>query len=420
MADLNDFSGLVDLYYSKVFYHCVKLTKNNADSADITQNTFTKAFINIKNLKDINSFGAWLFTICNNEIKIFYKNRDENRYYFIDAEKIKANPGKTKKYDGLYYAVNLLDEKYRQLIILKYFAQFSSKDIAALTGFDDKLIKSRLYDARKKLKNIILNQESQKKSVGFTNIYNYNQERKREIMSALKLLELGSQVVPSMSLWGQKELLKCAENNEKFSSGVLSELAKIEKGSEFTLECEGKLSYDEFIKILTCCEDDILYRLNNQEFKTWRAGRNNKLLRDAANYIGLGVGYIEDLEFIMVVPSLVDTINWYKKYLGWHSDDTPESCGEWCHAIIRVANDYGNMSRSLKGFHLWQACDVNPATKKGHCFVFVTGIEDLREKIKATGWEKISDISKQGWGVNQLTVEDLNGFNLHFCEWYCD
>ena len=51
MVDLKDFSSLVDSYYAKVYYHCVKTIKNNHDSADITQNTFTKAFINIKNLK---------------------------------------------------------------------------------------------------------------------------------------------------------------------------------------------------------------------------------------------------------------------------------------------------------------------------------------------------------------------------------
>ena len=79
MVDAKDFSNLVESYYAKVFYHCIKLTKNNHDSADITQNTFTKAFINIKNLKEINSFGAWIFTICNNEIKLFYRSGSKQR-----------------------------------------------------------------------------------------------------------------------------------------------------------------------------------------------------------------------------------------------------------------------------------------------------------------------------------------------------
>ena len=34
------FSCLVDLYYDKIFYHCIKLMKNDYDAADVTQNTF--------------------------------------------------------------------------------------------------------------------------------------------------------------------------------------------------------------------------------------------------------------------------------------------------------------------------------------------------------------------------------------------
>ena len=410
MVELKDFSSLVDSYYAKVFYHCLKIVKNNHDSADITQNTFTKAFINIKNLKNIDAFGAWIFTICNNEIRLFYRNKQNVTNNLNIADK----SNNSKKYDSLYSAIEVLDDKYKNLIILKYFAEFSVKEIALLTELDEKLIKSRLYDARKKLENIL---SKSKNTAGLLNIYNH--ERKKEIMSTVKLIELGSQIIPYMSAWGQKELLRCAENNEKFSNEILFEFSKIEKSEEFTLECGGKLSYEELIKILACCDDDILYRMSGLEYYTWRGGRERKLLRDVAAYLGTGA-YIESLEFILNVPSIKNTKTWYKKHLGWGEDGTQadDDCG---HSIIRVYNEENQtMSLTFKGIHLWKTCDVNEVTKNANCFVFVTGIEVLREKIKSTGWDKISDIYEPGWGVKQFKVEDLNGFNLHFSEWICD
>jgi len=408
MVDLKDFSGLVDLYYAKVFYHCVKTIKNNHDSADITQNTFTKAFINIKNLKNADSFGAWIFTICNNEIKLFYRNRQKIVSENVNIANIPDKSGTAKKYDGLYAAIDCLDEKHKNLIILKYFAEFSVREIATLAGIEEKLVKSRLYDARQKLGNVLLD------STDSLNIYNLNQERKKEIMAIAKLIELGAQIIPHMSAYGQKELLKCAENNAKFSSEVLSEFSKIEKAGKFTVECGGKLSYDELIKILTCCDDAILYRMSGLDYRTWRGGKNCKLFRDIANYLGTG-GYIESLEFILTVPSISETVDWYKKHLGWDGCGGQEA-DDYGHTIIRVNSD-DDMFLSFKGIQLWKTCEINEATKNANCFVFVTGLNKMHERIKNTGWDKISEIFEPGWGVRQFWVEDLNGFKLHFSEW---
>ena len=86
----------------------------------LTQNTFIKAFINIRKLKDPNSFGAWLFTICNNEITLFYRKKQKNiseNIDIIDLENI-SNESELEemknvnnKYSVLHNAINILDEK---------------------------------------------------------------------------------------------------------------------------------------------------------------------------------------------------------------------------------------------------------------------------------------------------------------------
>lgn len=145
---IESFSSLVDMYYAKVYYHCIKILKNDHDASDITQNTFIKAFININHLKNNDSFGAWIFVICNNEIKMFYR---KNKNIDINTPKSEE----TKSCASLYAAIDSLDEKYRNVIILKYFSNFKLREISAITGLEEKTIKSRLYEARKILKALL-------------------------------------------------------------------------------------------------------------------------------------------------------------------------------------------------------------------------------------------------------------------------
>lgn len=83
----------------------------------------------------------------------------------------------------------------------------------------------------------------------------------------------------------------------------MNELSRIEKGNDFVLECKGSISYDEAIKILVCCDEAVLYRLNGQDYNTWRNGRDNPILKDIAEYLNTG-GYIDSIEMIMHVPSM--------------------------------------------------------------------------------------------------------------------
>lgn len=402
-STIESFSSLVDMYYAKVYYHCIKILKNDYDAADITQNTFIKAFINLNHLKNNDSFGAWVFTICNNEIKMLYR---KNKNIEINTPKSEE----TKSCTNLYAAIDSLDEKYRNVIILKYFSDFKLREISAITGLEEKTIKSRLYEARKILKALLSDKTVLKKLPN-------NKKRRCMIMSITRLMDLGAKVIPYMSVWGQKELIKCAKNNIKFSEEVLNELSRIEKGNDFVLQCKGSISYDETIKILACCDEAVLYRLNDQDYKTWRNGKNNPILKDIAEYLNTG-GYIDSVEMIMYVPSIIETVNWYKKYLGWDGDNSEED-EKYGYSQIRAYYNKtaGCMYNTFKGFHL--RLSENNNSTKGSCFVMVTSIEKLHEKIASNGWDKVTKIKVNGWGTKGFVLEDLNGFKLEFCEWIC-
>ena len=116
--------------------------------------------------------------------------------------------------------------------------------------------------------------------------------------------------------------------------------------------------------------------------------------------------------FTLFVPSIVDTVRWYKKHLGFECDCTEEQCEKWEHTMIKIPD-----TEYL--FHLLQ--DKNKITgANASCFVFVGGIVAMRDKIMNTGCDKISEIRDEGWGAKLFTVIDLNGFELRICEWNCE
>ena len=401
---MHGFQKLVDDCYAKVFYHCLKQVRNDHDAADITQNTFFKAFLRYDSLRNPDSVEPWLFTICNNEIKQFYRNQAKQLFELPVLE-----PQETSDHNGeLYAAIDQLSDVQRQVVLLKYFGGYTMQELAIALSCSIATVKSRLYEARQAIKRIMNTPSKQLK-------------RRKRIMSIINLCEIGAETIPCLSLHAQQQLLESAKANTKITADVLAELTKIPAGQKFLSASSGKLSYDEFVKILACCDEAVLYRIIGRPYYDWRSAPDNPLVKDIAALREHG-GYIDSVETILYVPSLRETCRWYKQYLGWNYGDNDEENENWGHAAIRpyANNELESQYKGFNGFHLRSCCDKCPPTTNAGCFVFVSGLEALRESIIERGWDKISEVWKAGWGTNCFKVTDLNGFTIEFCEWRCE
>jgi RNA polymerase sigma-70 factor (ECF subfamily) len=400
---MDAFKQLLDNSYAKVFYHSLKQVKNGHDAADITQNTFLKAFLYCGAVRNPASLEAWLFTVCNNEIKQFFRNR----------AKIMPphNTPAAASHDALYAAIDQLSDKQRQIILLKYFGGYSVKELALLLSVGAGTVKSRLYEARQALKRIL-------DTLTPVPLSAFKNERRNALMATLQLYDTGAKTIPCMSLHAQRQLLACAKENVKFGTAVLEELAAIPTGQEFMDSSGGKLSYNELLYILARCDDATIYRISGTNFKTWRSATDNPLVKDIAKLCKTGC-FIDSVEPIVYVPSLRDTAAWYKKYLNWACDGSEESDDKWQHRIINCYANADNEAsyQGFKGIHIRPG--KKEAAYNSHCFIFVSGLEDIYNGIKEKGWDKITDITHYSWGTKGFCLTDLNGFTLEFCEWEC-
>ena len=395
-----EFQALVDASYSKVYYHCLKAVKNGHDAADITQNTFLKAFLGYGALRKPESPEPWLFAICNNEIRQFFRGRKDSPL----QEPAQEQPAEAN-HDALYAAIDRLPEAQRLVVLLKYFGGYSIREIAVALGAKPGTVKSRLYEARQALKAMLAELPSLPK------------ERRHLLMSMLNLCAAGAKTIPCMSLHAQKQLLQCARDNVKLSEAVLAELADIPSGQEFLAACNGSLSYDELVRILACCDEAMLYRVAGEKFKTWRKAAGNELIQDVAALYKTG-GYVDSVETILYVPSIWDTVSWYRKHLNWDCGETDEELKNCGHAILHPYSRESayNQDKTFRGFHL-RTAGAGKAIQSCSCFVFVSGLEDLRARIIENGWTRLGEIKRTGWGTRSFSLSDLNGFYMEFCEW---
>ncbi|MDR2686622.1 MAG: sigma-70 family RNA polymerase sigma factor [Oscillospiraceae bacterium] len=399
-----DFQALVDACYAKVFYHSLKAVKNGHDAADIAQNTFLKAFLGFGAVRNRASLEPWLFAVCNNEIRRFFRSSPKDNELRDVAQARQAG----ENHDALYAAIDRLPEAQRLVVLLKYFGGYSMRELATALGLSLSTVKSRLYEARQALKKSLLCMPP-----------TLPKERRTFLMSMLNLCAVGAKTIPCMSLRAQKQLLQCAKDNAKFGEPVLAELADIPSGREFLAACSGSLSYDELVRVLACCDEALLYRMAGQEFKTWRSASGSALLRDVAALYGTG-GYVDSVEMILYVPSMLETVRWYKRVLNWDCGESDEELEQWGHATVfpYSSESARQMDKTFKGFHLREDREGGKLQGCG-CFVFVSGLEDLRAQIIGNGWEKIGEIRHNGWGTRNFDLTDLNGFDLEFCEWEC-
>ena len=105
------------------------------------------------------SFKFWLLKVCRNAYFDYLKKarrlapvHDNMRGDDADlAEKVIED----EEYRALYRAIALLNDNYREVILLYYFDELSVSEIAGITGQTVQNVKVLMYRARMKLKEIL-------------------------------------------------------------------------------------------------------------------------------------------------------------------------------------------------------------------------------------------------------------------------
>jgi RNA polymerase sigma-70 factor (ECF subfamily) len=155
-AQQNDdeaFYKLISKYKVQLYKIAYSYFKNEQDALEAVQETTFRAYKNIKKLKQLQYAKTWLIRIMINYC-IDEQKRKKKYNHFIYKETEESTTIDNTRME-IEEAIEKLDSKYRQVIILKYFEDLKIKDIALVMKRPEGTIKTWLNKALKKLKNML-------------------------------------------------------------------------------------------------------------------------------------------------------------------------------------------------------------------------------------------------------------------------
>lgn len=171
-GDSQAFDALMEYYYPKILRTAYLISGSHADSEDIVQETFVLCWMNRKKIKEPEYFGTWIYkTLTREAWRFCRKSRREQPVEEVYGENEPQTASvldevmKRSRDRELYKAIENLPVKQRTAVVLCYFNQMSTKEIAGIMGCLEGTVKSRLYTARTNLRQILTKEQDLRKEV---------------------------------------------------------------------------------------------------------------------------------------------------------------------------------------------------------------------------------------------------------------
>lgn len=172
--DERAYAELMDRYKESIYFMLLKMINNKDDADDLTIETFGKAFKRLAQYTPNFAFSTWLFKIASNNCIDFIRKKriqamsldsslkgsDGERMEFqvkdykLDPEMAMQKDERIKK---MREVVNSLKPKYRALVELRYFKEYSYEEISKELDIPLGTVKAQLFRAREVLHQIMVN-----------------------------------------------------------------------------------------------------------------------------------------------------------------------------------------------------------------------------------------------------------------------
>lgn len=146
-----EFEKLLDPIYSNFYKFIYCIVRNNQVTEDVVQETIFIAMKSFATLRDKIKFKSWLFTIGKNET---FKNLKRNqREIYVEDNVLEliavteCEPSKVilteEEKNEVINAINCLNENYKDIIILRYYAELSLEEISIILNKNYNTIRSQ-------------------------------------------------------------------------------------------------------------------------------------------------------------------------------------------------------------------------------------------------------------------------------------
>lgn len=143
---------LVEVYKDNIYAAAFSICKNAADAEDVVQDTFLQYYLSKKQFDDEKHVRYWILRVAINKaknIQLSFRRKNETTL----EEYIETLTFETPESRDLFAEVMKLPEKYRVVIHLFYYEDYSIKEIAKILKLTEGSVKVRLSRGRARLKD---------------------------------------------------------------------------------------------------------------------------------------------------------------------------------------------------------------------------------------------------------------------------
>jgi len=162
-GDIEAVEKLLKRYERYVFNTALGFFKNAYDASDAAQEAMIKIYQKIGSFREEASFRSWIFRITVNVCKdMVRKTKDVlpmDDTGFLSGQIDEMTPEKALddklERERVIAAISQLDEDHRHVIILRELNDQSYEEIARQLDISEGTVKSRLFRARNKLKELL-------------------------------------------------------------------------------------------------------------------------------------------------------------------------------------------------------------------------------------------------------------------------
>ena len=146
-------------YYRKVYGYIKSKINNTQNAEDLATDVFMKVYAKIDSFDETKaSLSTWIFTITRNTLTDYYRTRkvhDEIPETLPDGSSVEDSVCNEETLNALAQALGTLEERERDIIILRYYSGKTLKEIAEQLGISYAYVKVLQTKAMEKLKNFI-------------------------------------------------------------------------------------------------------------------------------------------------------------------------------------------------------------------------------------------------------------------------
>lgn len=169
LVDQQAFAVLISRYEAKMARYVRRLGVSDPDDqVDVLQNIFLKLYRNLNNFDTSLTFSSWLYRIAHNEAISWYRHKSvrPEGHLIADSEEVLSfllseNDSAEIKFDRKIAAKEVnealleVDEKYREVIILRFFEQKEYEEISDILKIPVGSVGTLLFRGKKQLQTVL-------------------------------------------------------------------------------------------------------------------------------------------------------------------------------------------------------------------------------------------------------------------------